>query len=211
MIPFSLLEKMKVYVDENFLSPDICAQIQAELRHGSHSPVAMTKMGVIYDDDQSRKTLSVAPSKQTLGILNEQLSLLQPKLCRFFDLPLDKFELPYFFRYQKGHYFMPHRDAQLDPHPDDQLSRKRKLSAICFLNTQSEESPAKANEFSGGDLVVYDLLSAKTSKNIGIPITAKLGLLMVFDATLLHEVTPVTSGERFTVVTFFTHEKKTSE
>jgi SM-20-related protein len=38
----------------------------------------------------------------------------------------------------------------------------------------------------------------------GLPLSGEPGLLVAFDSAMVHGVTPVTRGERYTIVTWFT-------
>jgi SM-20-related protein len=41
------------------------------------------------------------------------------------------------------------------------------------------------------------------ARSVGFPLIGEAGLLLAFRPNLVHEVTPVTHGERCTVVTWF--------
>jgi predicted 2-oxoglutarate/Fe(II)-dependent dioxygenase YbiX len=58
------------------------------------------------------------------------------------------------------------------------------------------------NNYTGGSLTFYGLFDGK-GKNIGFPLIGQAGLLVAFRSVILHGVTSVTSGERFTVVSWF--------
>ena len=53
-------------------------------------------------------------------------------------------------------------------------------------------------------MTFYDLLPASSSgSKAGLPLTGTPGLLVAFDAAAIHAVSPVTRGERYTIVTWF--------
>ena len=79
--------------------------------------------------------------------------------------------------------------------------KRRRLSVVLFLNRQAKE--ATPGGFCGGSLVFYGLINDPRAKQIGFPLVAEPGLLIAFPSDLVHEVTPVTDGERYTVVSWF--------
>jgi predicted 2-oxoglutarate/Fe(II)-dependent dioxygenase YbiX len=40
-------------------------------------------------------------------------------------------------------------------------------------------------------------------ENVGLPLAGEAGLLIAFPSHLVHSVSPVTAGERYTLVTWF--------
>jgi hypothetical protein len=47
------------------------------------------------------------------------------------------------------------------------------------------------------------LQSASRLKTYGVPVIGEAGLLIAFGADMVHAVTPVTHGERYTIVSWF--------
>ncbi len=105
-------------------------------------------------------------------------------------------EEPQFLRYQAGDYFIPHQDGNTPLIRDD--SRLRKISLIIFLNSHSEQ--LKADGYSGGSLVLH---GSYPDYDLRQPVANKPGTLVAFRAETTHEVTPVTYGERFTIVSWY--------
>jgi SM-20-related protein len=71
---------------------------------------------------------------------------------------------------------------------------------VVFLNDQAEEpSPLT---YGGGTLTFYGLLGGEKGEKVGLPLVGEEGLLVAFKSNITHAVTPVTHGERFTVVTW---------
>ncbi|HET6851381.1 MAG TPA: 2OG-Fe(II) oxygenase, partial [Pyrinomonadaceae bacterium] len=75
--------------------------------------------------------------------------------------------------------------------------RIRRISIVVFLNGSSTEPQADC--FCGGALTFYDEKDATRSFDL----SGETGLLVAFRADTFHEVLPVTSGERFTIITWF--------
>jgi predicted 2-oxoglutarate/Fe(II)-dependent dioxygenase YbiX len=67
---------------------------------------------------------------------------------------------------------------------------------VLFLSNESETPQAGAH--CGGSLVFTDLSSGSKSRVVGEP-----GMLIAFRAETTHEITPVTHGERYSIVSWY--------
>src|SRR5205085_9991991 len=72
---------------------------------------------------------------------------------------------------------------------------RRRVSIVIFLN---------AGDYEGGALTFYGLVDDPSWKTFGFALEATPGLLVAFPSHVRHEVTPVTAGDRYTVVDWFT-------
>jgi len=75
------------------------------------------------------------------------------------------------------------------------------VSLVIFLNRESQEPADDA--YGQGYLTFYGLLDGPHWKKCAFPLKAEPGLLIAFPSDKWHEVTPVSHGRRFTVVTWF--------
>ena len=108
----------------------------------------------------------------------------------FYGVEVLDSEVPQLLRYGVGGHYRPHIDGRsiwVAPN-EDKIWRKstdRDLSFVLFLN----------DDFEGGEFVFPDL---------HIQVKPKPGLLVVFpsDQNYMHGVNPVTSGERYSIVTW---------
>jgi predicted 2-oxoglutarate/Fe(II)-dependent dioxygenase YbiX len=132
-----------------------------------------------------RKTKSLHPANETMEWIHEGLSRQKPALEGHFGTSLTGCERPQFLRYEKGDFFVRHQDGNTHQLDFDHL-RVRRISIVVFLN----------DSFSGGSLNFYDPATT-------FALTGEPGLLVAFKADTFHEVVPVTSGERFTIVSWF--------
>ena len=89
---------------------------------------------------------------------------------------------PMFNRYTGGQQFGTHVDSAIRQIPGTPHRIRTDLSASLFF--------AEPNEYDGGELVIEDTYGAKSVK---LP----AGHLILYPATSLHHVTPVTRGARF--------------
>ena len=58
-------------------------------------------------------------------------------------------------------------------------------------------------KYCGGNLTFYGLMDNETFGKFGLPLVGEPGMLITFPPNLGHEVTEVTSGERFTIATWY--------
>ena len=175
-----------LFLLRDFLDPDRCASLRAELA------VAPTTQAPVYIEgtegtihETVRKTTSLHPADETIGEIRERLLRQKPALENHFGTSLTDCERPQFLRYQKGDFFVRHQDGNTHQLDFDHL-RVRRISIVVFLN----------DSFSGGSLTFYDPATT-------FALTGETGLLVAFKADTFHEVLPVTSGERFTIISWF--------
>jgi SM-20-related protein len=78
----------------------------------------------------------------------------------------------------------------------------RRVSAVIFLNGASEEpSP---DVYGGGSLSFYGLLQDDPKgQGVGLPLVGSAGALVAFPSHMIHGVTPVTHGRRYTIASWF--------
>ena len=179
------------------MDADACASLKAELNDSptTQAPVYIEGTeGTIHED--IRKTTSLHPSAETKSQVHERLLSQKSALETHFGLNLNDCEPPQFLRYQKGDFFVRHQDGNTRQLDFDHL-RVRRISIVVFLNDHSAEP--REGCFSGGVLNFYD--PADQTMTFGLE--GETGLLVAFTAETFHEVLPVTSGERFTIISWF--------
>jgi SM-20-related protein len=192
-----------LFVTEDFLNHDSCRRLVAELKTASFEKATIVKDG--HDgvlDENSRKVSCISVAEETWSAIRQQFQDIKPKLEEHFCISLSmKCHGPDFLTYQEGSFYRPHRDAS-ERAPDH--INKRRVSVVVFLNPQSQE-PAP-DSFGGGGLAFYGLLNGPQWEKCAFTLQPAPGLLVAFRSDLLHEVQPVTFGERHTVVTWFLAE-----
>ena len=190
-----------LFLRRNFLDADECAKLKTELNLSptTQAPVYIQGTeGVIHEN--IRKTTSLHPSDETISRQQERLFQQKSLVEDHFGMSLTDCERPQFLRYEKGDFFVRHQDGNTKQLDFDHL-RVRRISIVVFLNDASLEP--QANCFCGGTLTFYDQNSAGTNALQSFGLLAETGLLVAFRADTFHEVLPVTSGERFTLITWF--------
>ncbi|WP_246696221.1 2OG-Fe(II) oxygenase [Mesorhizobium sp. SARCC-RB16n] len=143
-----------------------------------------------------RKTRRAEISPATEARVNVLFTGQKVALERHFGLALGCTEKPQFLHYREGDFFVPHQDGNTPLIHDE--SRFRKVSAVIFLNARCDDpSPTS---YAGGSLVLHGHYSGP---DLRIAMPALPGSLVAFRSETTHEVTPVTRGERFTIVSWY--------
>ena len=187
-----------LFLRRSFLDATACAQLIEEM---CSSPITQAPVyiqgaeGVIHED--VRKTTSSHPSEETITNLQNLLFAQKSALETHFGWSLTDCERPQFLRYQPGDFFVRHQDGNTEQLEFDHL-RIRRISLIAFLNDYAAEP--KENCYSGGELSFYE---KKDDGAESFPLKGETGLLVAFRADTYHEVLPVTSGDRFTIISWF--------
>ena len=183
-----------LFLLRNFMDPEACANLRAEL---AESPTTQAPdyiqgtEGTIHET--VRKTTSLHPSQETFDRVHKLLLEQTSALSQHFGETLTDCEPPQFLRYETGDFFVRHQDG--NPRQDDfDHLRVRRISIVVFLNGFSAEPQADC--YSGGVLHLSD-----ETNEFGLQ--GENGLLVAFTSDTFHEVIPVTSGERFTIITWF--------
>ena len=186
--------QFKLFLFRKFLDADACASLRAELN------LSLTTQAPVYIEgtegtihESIRKTTSLHPSAETISEVHDRLLSQKSALETHFHLNLTDCEPPQFLRYEKGDFFVRHQDGNTKQLDFDHL-RVRRISIVVFLNDFAVEP--EANCYSGGLLNFYD-----QQGTYGLP--GETGMLVAFSADTLHEVSPVTGGERFTIISWF--------
>ena len=175
-----------LFLNRSFLDAGTCANLLAEVNSSptTQAPVYIEGTeGTIHEN--VRKTTSLHPSNETFSEMwnrvFEQKSLLEDH----FGESLADCERPQFLRYNEGDFFVRHQDGNTKQLDFDHL-RVRRISIVVFLN----------DDFNGGALKFSD-------DSTTFDLHGETGLLLAFRADVFHEVCPVTTGERFTMITWF--------
>jgi SM-20-related protein len=177
-----------------FLDARACADLRDELQRAAGSPAAL--LGRDQAAPQVRRTTRAALPAATRERVTRLLMERKEAIERHFGLTLASCEEPQFLRYQPGDFFVAHQDGNTPLVFDD--SRFRKISAVIFLSAQSQQ-PTHGT-YGGGSFVFHGPYS---DPMLRLPLAPAPGTLIAFRAETTHEVTPVTHGERFSIVTWF--------
>lgn len=183
-----------------FFDAETCKGLRAEVGMVSGTPGTIRGRDISEVDQRVRRVTWAQVSPATRAFVDRRLTGIKPHLERHFGVALSRHEDPSFLRYGPGDFYVPHHDRE--DHPDASVEvRARQVSVVAFLNTEGEPSDPEA--YGGGALTFAGLLDDARLRAIGIPLVPEAGLLLAFRSDVLHSVTPVTHGERYTIVTWF--------
>ncbi len=135
-----------------------------------------------YQSALAKNNLQLPQDGETARALGAEIeaALGRNLLFQSAALPAEVFP-PLFNRYGVGHGFGAHVDNALRPLPDGSRRMRTDLSATLFLSD--------AEDYDGGELVIEDTFGSHAVK-------LKAGSMILYPATSLHSVSPVTRGTR---------------
>jgi predicted 2-oxoglutarate/Fe(II)-dependent dioxygenase YbiX len=194
----AMLTRLGVYIDPEFLPLDLCSALCAEMARVDATPGIVIRDGESIVDLEQKRLKAIAMDPGRHADLGARFDALRSRVADFFHTPVTRHEGAHFYRYDAGDYYRTHRDRY--GAAADTIGHERQISVVLFLNGPSGQG---GPEYSGGDLVVYDLLGSDRLVDYGLPIPAAAGLLVAFRPDLRHEVTTVARGVRCVAVTRF--------
>lgn len=194
-----LIAKYELLVARGFLDESTCNRIIEEALIATHRPATvygLTDSGAV--EERVRKASRFTPSATAVEFVTQRLLDYKQTVERHFQTTLRDVEEPQFLRYQVGDFFVAHQDGNTG------LIRivtdaARKISIVIFLNRQTDE-PIPGT-YCGGSLKFSDYRAEAAEREFSVP--AEAGMLVAFRAELTHEVTPVTHGERYSIVSWY--------
>ncbi|MHC0068509.1 2OG-Fe(II) oxygenase [Nostoc sp. UIC 10890] len=196
------LSKLGFFIARGFLDDDLCAKSRSEMSLGSNIPAMVTsgKEEIIKDNIRRNKVVQVSAS--TISFIKYRLLAIKPMLEEHFNLSLTDCQEPQFLAYKQGDFFIFHSDRSDDPDKPEYV-KARQISVVIFLNSATSEY--EIDSYSGGYLkfYAYDIVSDTSLKKAGFSFSGETGLLIAFRSDIRHQVQTVTSGERFTIVSWF--------
>ncbi len=200
MVTADFLARMGFFIQKKFLDAETCNRLRMAASLGVGKRATVTTQGKDVYDEKARMTFQVTLSEELERNIHGRILALQPGLESHFGLKLTDCIPPRFLSYGVGDFFQKHEDAA-DEEEFPEAIKTRKVSVVVFLNRPDEEN--RPDTFSGGELTFYNLLTDPRLKSHGFPLQAEEGLLIAFSWRTTHEVRPVTRGNRYTLVTWF--------
>jgi SM-20-related protein len=192
--------KLGLFVEPNFFDGRVCSRLRSEAKEAEGFSSRIIEKGHAVIDDNIRRSKSLNVSDNTVAYVKECLLSVKPSIEAYFNFPLEDSENPRFLLYKEGDFFQPHKDNY--GHEESSKSIiERKVSVVIFLNSETEK-PTR-NSYVGGGLTFYKLTNIPPFNTSGFRIIGKKGLLVAFRSNILHEVTPVKYGERYSIASWF--------
>lgn len=172
-----------------FVGPSELTRLRDDLRNADRYPAVSYKGSNegVRDDFRRTSRLRIAPDR--VERVQRRLTEWTPRLESHFGVTLGPCQEPQFLAYSAGDFFRPHRDCGTGP-TDPEPSRNRKVSVVILLNP---------GDYEGGVLTLHEI-GTHGSK---LEIRGRPGGLIAFHSLVLHEVTPVVSGERYSIAAWY--------
>jgi predicted 2-oxoglutarate/Fe(II)-dependent dioxygenase YbiX len=183
----------------DFLDRATCESIVAEMRGAGETSAPVYGAGggdAGSIDSRVRRVSLIATPDALRQTMNRSFEGVKPQIEEHFGLVLSHCEDAQFLHYRAGDFFVAHQDGNTSLIRDD--SRHRRISIVLFLNDQSAD-PAPGT-YGGGDLMLHGRYPDWQARH---PAGGAAGTLVAFRSETTHEVTPVTHGDRYTVVTWY--------
>ncbi|HXQ72940.1 MAG TPA: 2OG-Fe(II) oxygenase [Pyrinomonadaceae bacterium] len=184
-----------LFTVKQFLEPGTCREIVAEMSAAQSDAATVygrTTSGAV--DQNVRRTLRIRPSVATVDSIVSRLLALQDRVEKHFAVALSECEDPQFLRYREGDFFVAHQDGNTGLMRLD--TERRLVSTVLFLSRESDSPETGAH--CGGSLLFTNLRTTEKVRVVGEP-----GMLVAFRAETTHEITPVTHGERYSIVSWY--------
>jgi predicted 2-oxoglutarate/Fe(II)-dependent dioxygenase YbiX len=150
-------------------------------------------------DPTGRRTGVAHVSASIFALVEDRLQAMKPTLASHFQLQLAGWERLQFYTYEEGDFFRVHLDRDNDPIAPEYI-RSRRVSVSILLN--DERGGLDGQAYHGGALVFHGHRADRRG-TFEIPLEAEEGMFIAFPSDWAHEVRPVTSGRRYSVVTWF--------
>jgi SM-20-related protein len=183
----------------DFFDARTCAALIAEMRAAHAAPATVYGQGADASiQARMRKVERITPRPETILYVRQRLLECRGRIEKHFGMQLGDCEEPQFLRYRVGDFFVAHQDGNTGLLRFDH-ERVRRVSVIIFLDRQSEVPEPGA--YCGGSLV----FSGRGIEEDGAELapTRLIGTLAAFRSETTHEVTPVTHGERHSIVSWY--------
>ena len=191
-----------LFVKEGFLDDALLRQVRQAIADDPGDPAEVldvTSDGLTLSADVRRAWDIALPEALEEAVL-ERLERLRGEIEGWCGRPLDRCDGLAALRYPTGAFYRTHRDAA--GHADPLGLHRRAVSVVVFVNSGDGHASA---EFSGGALRLHELVDGEDD---GLDVWPEAGTLVAFPSSLLHEVTMVERGERYSLVAWLMAESE---
>jgi SM-20-related protein len=189
------ISESDLLVVRDFFDAKTCRALIEEMRHSPASAALTYGKGEGIVDERVRRVRQVSMSSESTRFVIGRLEDHRENLERHFDIKLGACEPPQFLCYRVGDFFVAHQDGNTGL-IDLDTDRARRISVTIFLNEQSTDQDG--DTYCGGSLVFSDWRTGARREVYG-----ENGMLVAFRSEMTHEVTLVTYGERYAIVSWY--------
>jgi predicted 2-oxoglutarate/Fe(II)-dependent dioxygenase YbiX len=188
---------MGFYVQPRFLSAQECTQLRQEAAASQLEEASVVRGPDIVIDRDHRRTKRAALRAQTEASLLKRFDEVRPRIGSHFGQQLEAMQPLQLLMYEAGDFFALHTDAKHRPELP-QFLQQRRVSLVLFLGHEGVDGAGSH----GGLLQFHELLDEPRMQNRAYPFDPQLGTLLAFPSSVLHEVTTVQAGVRYSLVTW---------
>jgi SM-20-related protein len=200
MTPSDAAVSFNLYFDREFFDAQTCDELLSELFSAPDSLATVygisSETGSVHD--RVRKAVRLMPSSETVERVRRRLLETREEVGAHFGISLKGCEDPQFLRYRVDDFFVAHQDGNTGVLLNNR-EQSRKVSVVVFLNRESP-SP-EAGSYGGGSLVFSEWRPGRSRGRYSL--MGEAGMMVAFPSETTHEVLPVTSGERYTIVSWY--------
>jgi len=198
---------------ENFLTQEQCNLVVSEIQNSSTAHKAMIKSTVLNSvvspsvDEEMRKTTLYKLPEYLEELYQENFVKYQNNIENTFSMALTTATQIQALEYLEGDFYMKHADDSseiLDKEKNTAgficVAPQRKLTTVLFVSShETKKDNSTLYSFEGGELI-FNYLYDKNGKQVSLQ--PKAGDMVVFPSNpcFSHEVLPVISGYRATLV-----------
>jgi predicted 2-oxoglutarate/Fe(II)-dependent dioxygenase YbiX len=163
----------------------------------------LTREGIrLRVDKEHRHSSHALVAEATALDMVERIASLAPVISAHFNVLVAECEKIQFLCYERAGWIEPHSDNAGDPRLSD-FWRRRRISLVLFVNDCADAMPEEnatdhPPTYCGGYLRLF-----RDGPNSSVwSLAGQRGLLVAFRSATWHQVTPVTAGTRYSVVTW---------
>ncbi len=186
-----------IFIKEAFLDDALLREVRRAIaaEPGDPAEVLDVENGDLTLSSEVRRAWDVALPEALEHSVLERLEKLRAELEQWCGHRLEPGDGLAALRYPPGAFYRTHRDA--GDQADTWGLHRRAVSVVVFVNSGGGHAGA---EFTGGALRLHELLD--DDQDDGLDVWPEAGTLVAFPSSLLHEVTMVERGERYSLVTW---------
>jgi len=190
---YSFLGKLDIFIIPNFLSDKECSWLRCQMDEAE-------KKAPYHSIHKNLQHHCVSPEADSR--VRGRFAEILPRIERHFGTSLAFEGAMEYSTYSRGGFLALHSDAlrsEMCPYMGRRI-------AACTVYLSTEGPGRSSGCHQGGSLALHDLNFRKGTgerSNYSVTLPARAGLLIAFNVKLRHEVRPVLSGTRYSIVTRF--------
>jgi predicted 2-oxoglutarate/Fe(II)-dependent dioxygenase YbiX len=198
--PIDFFLKLGFYCEREFLDSRTLTALFERFQQALPVPARVFDGGPDAVVDMAVRNTWQLSLDEVANDINGRIDALRDDVARHFAVPLAGHEGATMLMYPTGGFYETHADSSTDKRSKIIASRRR-VSVVIFLNAM--RTPPGPSEYSGGALTFYGVVDDPAWRSFGFALAPEPGLLVAFPSHVVHEVTPVTAGDRYTIVDWF--------